>query len=225
MCGIAGLLGPGFTPGQIDPMIAAMRHRGPDGQGTWTDPAAGLQLGHARLAIIDLETGTQPMASPDGRHVIVFNGEIYNYPELRPDLEAKGWVFRTRSDTEVLLAGLVLEGPGFLSRTIGMFALALWDCLDRSLLLARDRMGIKPLYIAETPAGLAFASELKSLLALPGIDRRLDPAAVEAYLTLRYVPAPLTMVAGIRKFPAAHHAVARDGRLDRPVRWWDIAFR
>lgn len=225
MCGIAGLLGADFSPAILDDMLGRMRHRGPDGQGVWREAEAGIQLGHARLAIIDLATGDQPMWSPDGRHVIVFNGEIYNYRELRPDLAARGWSFRTASDTEVLLAGLVLDGPDFLSRTIGMFALALWDCRDRTLLLARDRMGIKPLYVAQTPAGLAFASELKSLLAVPGVDAALDPAALDAYLSVRYVPAPLTMVRGVRKFPAAHWARLRLGETPAPVQWWDVRFQ
>lgn len=224
MCGIAGLLGD-FPAGTMAAMLGRMRHRGPDGEGVWKDEAAGIRLGHRRLAIIDLDTGGQPMDSPDGRHVMVFNGEIYNYRDLRPGLMAKGWEFRTASDTEVLLAGLVLEGPSFLDRTIGMFALALWDRHRRSLFLARDRMGIKPLYVAETPAGLAFASEVKSLLAVPGVSREIDLAALDAYLAVRYVPAPLTMVRGIRKFPAAHHATLRRGETLSPHRWWDIRFR
>lgn len=224
MCGIAGLFGGGFAPAALEVLLDRMPHRGPDGRGIWRDMAAGIQLGHARLAIIDLATGDQPMVSADGRHVIVFNGEIYNYRDLRPGLEAKGWTFRTASDTEVLLAGLVLEGPDFLSRTIGMFALALWDRAGGTLLLARDRMGIKPLYVAETAQGLAFASELKALLALPGVDASLNPAALDAYLSVRYVPAPLTMVSGARKFPAAHWARLRAGETPVPVRWWDIRF-
>lgn len=223
MCGIAGIVGKAFTDAHMTDMLSVMRHRGPDGEASWSDPEAGIRLGHVRLAIIDLVTGDQPMISDDGRHVIVFNGEIYNYIELRPDLEARGWRFRTTSDTEVLLAGLVLEGPQFLEKTIGMFALALWDCDTRTLLLARDRMGIKPLYVAETPEGFAFASELKALLCLPGVSNDLDPAAVEAFLTLRYVPAPFSLIKGIRKFPPAHYAVLRDGRQTM-TRWWNIAF-
>lgn len=223
MCGIVALLGDGFTVAQMDHMLTLMAHRGPDGDGQWADPGAGLQLGHVRLSIIDVDGGAQPMTSPDERYALTFNGEIYNYLELRGDLEASGWRFRTSSDTEVLLAGLALEGPEFLVKTIGMFALALWDRETRALLLARDRMGIKPLYIAETATGLAAASEMKSLLALPGVSRDIDPDALEAWLTLRYVPAPQTMLKGIRKFPAGHYAWVRGGEMEM-TRWWDIEF-
>lgn len=223
MCGIAGWVGDGFPANRMAAMLDRMAHRGPDGRGRWEDSDAGVVLGHLRLAIIDLNTGDQPLISPDGRYVIVYNGEIYNYLELRPELEAKGWNFSTASDTEVLLAGLVLQGPDFLRKTIGMFAIALWDRAERRLLLARDRMGIKPLYIAETPNGLAFASELKSLLLLPGVSREIDPIALESYLTLRYVPSPATMVKGIRKFPAAHYGWVQSGRLNM-TRWWDVDF-
>ncbi len=223
MCGIAGFIGPGAATDVMTAMLRVMAHRGPDGHGNWRDPDAGILLGHLRLAIIDVNSGAQPMLSPDGRYVLVYNGEIYNYIELRPALEQKGWHFATASDTEVLLAGLVLEGPAFLTKTIGMFALALWDRSERRMLLARDRMGIKPLYVAEMPHGLAFASELKSLLLLPGVKRELDPDALEAFFTLRYVPSPLTMVSGIRKFPAAHYAWIAGGSMTL-TRWWDVAF-
>lgn len=223
MCGIAGFIGPGAATDVMTAMLRAMAHRGPDGRGDWRDPDAGVMLGHLRLAIIDVNSGAQPMLSPDGRYVLVYNGEIYNYVELRPALEEKGWHFVTASDTEVLLAGLVLEGPAFLTKTIGMFALALWDRSERRMLLARDRMGIKPLYVAETPRGLAFASELKSLLLLPGVKRELDPDALEAFFTLRYVPSPLTMISGIRKFPPAHYAWIAGGNIAL-TRWWDVAF-
>lgn len=223
MCGIAGLLGFGFSDRHLQEMLDAMRHRGPDGEGVWNDPVAGVRLGHVRLAVIDVATGDQPMLSPDGRHVLIFNGEIYNYLELKRDLEARNWVFRTTSDTEVLLAGLILDGPQFLDKTIGMFALALWDRDERSMLLARDRMGIKPLYVAETPGGFAFASELKSLLELPGVSRDLDLAALDAYLTLRYVPTPHTLIRDIRKFPAAHYLILR-GEQRTMVRWWSLRF-
>lgn len=201
-----------------------MRHRGPDGMATWSDPDVGIHLGHVRLAIIDLVTGDQPMLSPDGRHVIVFNGEIYNFLELRSDLEARGWQFKTNADTEVLLAGLALEGPDFLQRTIGMFALALWDRTSRTLLVARDRMGIKPLYVAETRDGFAFASELKSLLLLPGVSSELDMSALDAFLALRYVPSPYTLLRDVRKFPAAHYAFIRNNGEKSVTRWWNVRF-
>ena len=224
MCGIAGLIGCFARPGAAETMIKIMRNRGPDGAGTWSDPDASVAFGHCRLSIIDLATGDQPMSSPDGRFTLIYNGELYNYVELRPDLERKGWTFRTASDTEVLLAGLILEGPDFLVRTNGMFAFALWDSRERRLLLARDRMGVKPLYIAEPrPGDLAFASDLKALLTLPEIDRTINADALNAWLALRYAPSPLTMVNGVRKFPAGHYAVYEHGTL-RYTRYWQVTF-
>jgi asparagine synthase (glutamine-hydrolysing) len=224
MCGIAGLIGLDAARETLAEMLALMRHRGPDGEGLWRDAEADLWLGHKRLAIIDLSTGDQPMESADGRFVITFNGEIYNYRELRPELERRGWPFRTASDTEVLLAGLAVEGPSFLEKTVGMFAFALWDRKERRLMLARDRVGVKPLYYAEPKhGGLAFASEVKSLLALGGVPREIDPGALDAYLALRYVPAPRTMIKGIRKFPPGHYALFQDGRLSF-TRYWSVSF-
>ncbi|MEK9968420.1 MAG: asparagine synthase (glutamine-hydrolyzing) [Ferrovibrio sp.] len=223
MCGIAGILGRNASGAVVGTMLDRMRHRGPDGRSQWGDPEAQIELGHLRLAVIDLVTGDQPMVSPDGRYVLIFNGEIYNYLELRPALSGKGWSFVTASDTEVLLAGLVLEGPKFLEKTIGMFALALWDSHERRLFLARDRMGIKPLYIAETQDGFAFSSEFRSLLAVPGVDAGIDAAALEAFFTLRYVPSPLTMVRGIRKFPAGHFAWVSAAGISLE-KWWEVDF-
>lgn len=224
MCGIAGLVGEIAKPDLVARMTGLMRHRGPDGEGLWCDPAAQFALGHRRLSIIDLATGDQPMTSPDERYVISYNGEIYNYIELRPDLERRGWTFRTTSDTEVLLAGLILEGPEFLQKTNGMFALALWDARDRRLLLARDRVGVKPLYYCEPQSGsLAFASDLRALLEVPGIEATLNPDAVNAYLALRYVPAPWTMLKQVRKFPAGHWATFQNGRLEF-TRYWQVTF-
>ena len=224
MCGIAGLVGLRSSRAALAQMLALMRHRRPDGEGVWEDKDGDAVLGHRRLAIIDLATGDQPMESADGRYAITFNGEIYNYRELRPDLERRGVSFRTTSDTEVLLAGLMLDGPAFLQKTVGMFAFGFWDRRERSLLLARDRVGVKPLYYAEPKQGaLAFASEVKSLLAIDGVSREIEPAALDAYLALRYVPAPLTMISGVKKFPPAHYAILRDGKLTF-TRYWDISF-
>jgi len=223
VCGIAGIYGRGASADAVGRMLTCMPHRGPDGRGQWNNASAHIALGHLRLAVIDLVTGDQPMASPDGRYTLTFNGEIYNYLELRPVLAAKGWEFATSSDTEVLLAGLVLEGPSFLKKTIGMFALALWDSNERRLLLARDRMGIKPLYIAQFAGGLAFSSEFRSLLTLPGIDAGIDPAALEAFFALRYVPSPWTMVRGIRKFPAGHYGWVTEAGLQLE-NWWKVEF-
>jgi len=224
MCGIAGLVGLDARREDLARMLALMRHRGPDGEGLWRDAEADAWLGHKRLAIIDLATGDQPMESVDGRFIIAFNGEIYNYRELRPELERRGYPFRTASDTEVLLAGLAMEGPAFLKKTVGMFAFGLWDRRERTLLLARDRVGIKPLYYADPRhGGLAFASEVKSLLGLEGVSREIAPAALDAYLALRYVPAPLTMLQGVKKFPPGHYALFKDGRLSF-THYWDVSF-
>lgn len=224
MCGIAGFVGLKAGREALAGMLALMRHRGPDGEGVWHDAEPGVALGHRRLAIIDLATGGQPMESADRRYVITFNGEIYNYRELKPELERRGYPFRTTSDTEVLLAGLALDGAAFLKKTIGMFAFALWDRRERTLLLARDRVGVKPLYYAEPRGGgLAFASEVKALLSLDGVASDIDTAALDAYLALRYVPAPRTMVRGVSKFPPGHYAVFRDGKFSF-TRYWDVSF-
>jgi asparagine synthase (glutamine-hydrolysing) len=165
MCGIAGYAGH-FLPGLAINMNAAQAHRGPDGQDIFEDPAAGIALGHGRLAILDLTpAAAQPMHSPDGRYVLVFNGEIYNFPGLRRDLIAKSHRFTSTGDTEVLLCGLMEYGIAFTERLNGIFAFALWDRGERELWLARDPLGVKPLYYAEpAPGALLFASEIKALL-------------------------------------------------------------
>ncbi len=225
MCGIAGLIGDWGGRASLERMLPPMHHRGPDGEGIWADDNNAVFLGHKRLSIIDLDGGAQPMHSPDGRYVLTYNGEVYNYRELRPDLERKGWAFKTASDSEVLLAGLAYEGVDFLAKIIGMFAFALWDRRERTLLLARDRVGIKPLYLARLSSGrLAFGSELKSLLTVPGLDRGLNGDALGHYLTQRFVPAPLTMVRGIEKFPPGHYGVYENGELSIR-RYWNISFQ
>src|SRR5262245_49272462 len=178
MCGLAGYFGD-FEPERLQAMSALVAHRGPDDSGVWTDRAAGIGLALRRLAILDLRPeGHQPMANEDGSIQLVFNGEIYNFGPLREELEAKGHVFRSRTDTEVIVHLYEEEGPRCLMRLNGMFALALWDARRRSLLLARDPLGIKPLYYAETRAGLVFASELKALLVHPEVSRELDPLTI-----------------------------------------------
>jgi asparagine synthase (glutamine-hydrolysing) len=207
----------------VERAIARLRHRGPDDSGSWVAP--GLVLGFARLSIIDLsQAGHQPMSSPDGRYAIVFNGEIYNFPELRRELESAGETFRSHSDTEVLLRVFMREGlEGCLSRLRGMFAFAIWDRDERRLYLARDRLGVKPLVYAETPRGLAFASEIAALFELdPSLSREADPEAIDLYLTLNYIPAPRSGFRAIRKLPPAHAMVVRDGRVERVFRYWDI---
>lgn len=203
MCGIVGALG---RPGrdfrkQVRKMNDRLRHRGPDGGGLWYDEAAGVALGHRRLAILDLSpAGAQPMVSASGRHVITYNGELYNHVELRSALEARGYVFRGRSDTEVLLGAIEQWGvQEALSRSVGMFAGGLWDRRARRLWLFRDRMGEKPLYLVRAPEALLFASELGAIMAWPGFAPTLDPRAVTAFFHRGYVPAPLAIWREARK--------------------------
>ncbi|MBC9031201.1 amidotransferase 1, exosortase A system-associated [Sphingomonas sp. JC676] len=228
MCGIAGLYYPAIAkpvdPARIVTMTDALAHRGPDGSGVWTAPGVGL--GHRRLAIIDLEGGVQPMATPDSQVVVTYNGEIYNFQEVRAELERLGARFQTDSDTEVLLHGWRAWGPDMLDRLNGMFAFALYDAGRRSLFLARDRFGVKPLHYVELSDGaVAFASELKGLLAHPLFRRTPDFRAVEDYLGLGYVPDDASMLAGVKKLPAGHFLLIERGRpVPDPVRWWDIDF-
>ena len=208
MCGIAGIW---WANGQSKEtaeavaaaMTAQLHHRGPDASGVWCRPEAGIALGHARLSILDLSAaGAQPMASASGRYVIVFNGEIYNHLELREELEASADApcWRGRSDTETLLALIECHGIAeALHRATGMFALALWDNSDRSLTLARDRIGEKPLYFGRAGRALVFASELKAICAAPGFEAEIDPASVAAYLRHAYVPEPHCIYRAVRK--------------------------
>jgi asparagine synthase (glutamine-hydrolysing) len=228
MCGIAGIFHVA-VPKPVDParvraMADTLVHRGPDGSGVWTAP--GIGFGHRRLSIIDLEGGAQPMVSADDRIAVNYNGEIYNFREVRAELEALGHAFRTDSDTEVILAGWRQWGPDCLSRFNGMFAFALYDADTDSLFLARDRLGVKPLFLAELPDGaLIFASELKGLLAHPLLRRSPCPRAVEDYFALGYVPDDSCMVEGVRKLPAGHYLqVRRGGPVPAPVKWWDLDF-
>jgi asparagine synthase (glutamine-hydrolysing) len=206
MCGIAGVVSVGrpvADPGDVARRFAAaLAHRGPDGEGVWTSGAGDALLVHRRLAVIDPgPDGAQPMASRDGRYRIVFNGEIYNYRELRRDAAALGARFQTASDTEVLLEIVAHEGPAGLARVRGMFAFACWDDLDKSLVLARDRFGIKPLYVAASRDRLAFASELGALRAAGLVDGRPSAAGVLAFLTWGSVIPPLTWREGVDMLP------------------------
>jgi asparagine synthase (glutamine-hydrolysing) len=228
MCGIAGIFHCG-TPKPVDParvkrMCDAIAHRGPDGEGVWTAP--GVALGHRRLSIIDLAGSPQPMASFDGRAMLVYNGEIYNFRELRRELETLGARFRTQGDSEVILAAWQQWGTGCLARFNGMFAFAIYDIGKRELFLARDRLGVKPLFTAMLSDGsLAFASELKALLAHPLLRREVDPRAVEDFLAWGYVPDHRSILAGVEKLPAGHYRVLKhDAPPAAPTRWWDISF-
>jgi asparagine synthase (glutamine-hydrolysing) len=228
MCGIAGIFhlqtAKPVDAARVRAMIDVQAHRGPDGGAVWTAPGVGL--GHRRLSIIDLATGDQPMASEDGKLVTVFNGEIYNFREVRAELEAMGAHFRTASDTEVILHGWRRWGPACLDRFHGMFAFALHDADAGTLFLARDRLGVKPLHYAELSDGsLIFASELKGLLAHPLFRRLPDLSAVDDYLGLGYVPDDASIMAGVSKLPAGHHLTLRRGMpVPRPLMWWDVSF-
>jgi asparagine synthase (glutamine-hydrolysing) len=224
MCGIAGqaALDGLADPIEVRKMTEALTHRGPDDEGFYADPGGAVALGMRRLAIIDLTSGRQPIAGEDGRVVCVFNGEIYNFRALRADLEARGHVFRSSSDTEVIVHLYEDEGPACLDRLRGMFAIALWDAGRGRLLLARDRLGKKPLYYAEIGGRLCFASELNALAVVPGLDRSLDPIALDLYLTLGYVPSPWAIYRSVRKLPPAHRLLVERGRVT-VERYWSIA--
>ena len=211
MCGILGFIGPrSFDADAFGKALDVMQNRGPDDRGIYEEPEC--LLGHRRLSILDLSpAGHQPMFSPDGRCIIVFNGEIYNYRELRKPLEDEGVVFRSNSDTEVILALYAREGPDCVQRFRGMFAIAIWDKLEKSLFLARDRMGIKPLYFWPTPQGMGFASEVKALRALPGGPTEIKPRAVAAYLAWGSVPEPKTIIKGVEALPPGTWGIWKEG--------------
>jgi asparagine synthase (glutamine-hydrolysing) len=223
MCGIVGVYN--FRSGQpvdreiLEGMTDLLRHRGPDDRGfLFRGP---LALGMRRLSIIDLEHGAQPISNEDGSLQIVFNGEIYNHNALRRELSERGHRFKTRSDTEVIVHGYEEFGTGILDRLNGMFGLALWDGRLGRLFLARDRLGIKPLYYAETPSGIAFASELRALLPWPEIQRELDPAALEQYFAWGFIPAPRSPFRSIRKLGAAMLLLADPAGV-REDRYWSL---
>ncbi len=221
MCGIAGAVwsdpSSAVDAHQLARMAAALRHRGPDDHDVYVDRHAGLA--HARLSIIDLTTGRQPLSNEDGTVWVVFNGEIYNFRELRAQLESRGHVFRTASDSEAIVHLYEEDGADCVRKLRGMFALAIWDARRQRLVLARDRLGKKPLVYFEQGDRLAFASEIKALLELPGALREIDPLAVDQYFSYGYVPHPRTIYRGVRKLPPAHYAVYEQGRL-RVTRYW-----
>jgi asparagine synthase (glutamine-hydrolysing) len=227
MCGIAGMLNRGGAPASavtLGRMIASLAHRGPDGEEVLTDGALGLA--HRRLAIIDLSPGgRQPMSTSDGRFTVSYNGEIYNFRELRAELQAKGCVFTSRSDTEVLLNAWAQWGRGALDRLNGMFAFALWDRRRRELVLARDRYGVKPLYYAERDGTLLFASEVKALLAHPALAAEMDREALFEYMTFQNFFTERTLFRDVKLLPAGClMVVAADSGARRIERYWDFAF-
>jgi asparagine synthase (glutamine-hydrolysing) len=228
MCGIVGIMDTRGTREIPGPLLSRMNesqhHRGPDAGGLHCE--TGLGLGHRRLSIIDLSTGQQPLYNEDRSVVVVFNGEIYNYRELIPELARLGHVFRTKSDTEVIVHAWEEWGEACVTRFRGMFAFALWDHTRETLFLARDRLGVKPLYYAVLPDGmLIFGSELKALTSHPGLSRELDPFAIEEYFALGYIPEPRTIYAGARKLPPAHSLTVRRGQaIPQPREYWDVRF-
>ena len=228
MCGIAGYVQRLKMPDTvIEQMTNRLAHRGPDGQGIWrkTHGEFSVALGHRRLAIIDLAGGAQPLGNEDGSVQITFNGEIYNYRSLRENLESRGHRFATRSDTEVIVHHYEEHGPEGLRDLDGMFALAIWDSPNQLLLLARDRVGIKPLYYAPlSDGGIAFASELAALLQHPDVDREIDPCGIASLFFLNYIHAPRTIVRGARKLEPASYLIWRNGRHLAPQRFWNLGF-
>ena len=221
MCGIAGIFNwknKTATRGQLEKMTAAIAHRGPDGDGIFLDGA--IALGHRRLSIIDLESGTQPMQSANGRFVIVFNGEIYNYPPLRKSLLKQGYPFQTHSDTEVILALYELEGRQSFEKLSGMFAFALWDKEQQQLTLVRDRSGMKPLYFAQTNEGLVFASEIKAITAAFPQLKELDKTAVNFYFSRQYIGGETTIFKQIKKIKPAHiFEISNEGKTRQQAFW------
>ncbi len=231
MCGIAGLIS--LDPQtRIDAMLKSIEHRGRDDEGVWTSSSIDSDgrkvcLGHRRLSIIDTSiAGHQPMLSADGRYVITFNGEIYNYLELKKQLESKGHRFRTDTDTEVLIAAFAEWGEGCLKYLNGMFAFAIWDEQERRLTIARDRLGIKPLYFAQTEgpsASFVFASEIKAILASQLVEREINYEALNQYFTFLWTPDPHTLFSGVSKLPPAHVLSWQEGVVT--IReWWDVSF-
>lgn len=237
MCGIAGGIwlhnAPGLSRDMLRTMTDAIAHRGPDDQGhliiqpkdnlsiLGASPSPGVALGFRRLSIIDLAAGHQPLGNEDGSVQIVFNGEIYNYQELRHRLEGSGHTFRTHTDTETIVHLYEDLGLDCFEHLNGMFAMAIWDQRRERLVLARDRLGKKPLYYAMHDGRLVFASELKSLMQLPGINKEIDPGAIDLYLTYQYIPHPHSIYKGIRKLPPGYFAVFENGELS-VQRYWNV---
>ena len=225
MCGIVGNVlaraDRAVDPQVLKRMADRIAHRGPDDEGFFVRGPVGL--GTRRLKIIDLETGHQPLSGEDGSTWVAFNGEIYNYRELGDDLRARGHVFATRSDTEVIVHGFEEHGVGILGQLEGMFGLAVWDESTRTLVLARDRLGIKPLYYSVLPDQIVFASELKALLEHPALDRTLDVTSLSQYLAHEYVPAPRAILKSVRKLPAGHWLMYREGHV-KVEPYWDVKF-
>src|SRR2546422_1889506 len=227
MCGIAGIFHHArperpVDVGVLEAMTASLAHRGPDGEGVWHAP--GIGLGHRRLSILDLsENGRQPMADASATLLVTYNGEIYNFRELRETLEAKGHRFRSTGDTEVLLLGYREWGTDVVHRISGIFAFALWDVAARRLFLARDPLGVKPLFYSDRAGTLRFGSEIKAILSDPEVDRTPDLEALDAFLTFSYTPAPATGFAAVRQLLPGQCALF-DGRGGRFWSYWGCPY-
>ena len=223
MCGIAGYIGQTESP-VLSEMMAALAHRGPDGEGIWIDKEKKAFLGHRRLSIIDLAAGSQPMTTMDDQLVVTYNGEIYNHAELRAVLEKRGHRFKTdHSDTEVLLYGYREWGPAFLDRLNGMWAFAIYDAAKNEVFLARDRFGKKPLFYYLDERTFVFASELTSLRRHPAVPREIDPVALQKYFAYGFIPAPWSLLAGVRKLPAGHWMKVSARTLASEIRrYWEF---
>ena len=220
MCGIVGVWSQEGKASRktIGRMVRLISHRGPDGEGYFLAPP--IVMGHRRLAIIDIEGGKQPMSTEDGRYTIAFNGEIYNFVEVRKELEAKGAIFRTRSDTEVILQGYAVWGERCLDKMIGMFAFAIWDREEEELFLARDRVGKKPLVYFWDGKTFAFASETKGLVGAGLFDPKLDAKSVDLFFALGWVPSPLSIFMYVRKLQPGHFMKFKDGRVEIKRYWF-----
>lgn len=226
MCGVFGLMtdhprSQCVIADELGGGLDRIRHRGPDGEGRWASADGLAGLGHVRLSIIDLESGAQPMHSDDGRYTIVYNGEIYNYLELREELGRH--TFRTQSDTEVVLRAFQRWGADAVNRLRGMFAIAIWDAAEKRLFLARDRFGIKPLYWVKTKVGFYFASEVKALLSFLE-QRRVSPAALSDYFTFQFCLGEKTLMDGVWQLPAAHYVMLTPGESPKPHRYWEVHY-
>ena len=225
MCGIAGILRlddqANIDRPVLERMSSLLRHRGPDGEGFFSEGAIGFA--HRRLSIIDLATGDQPMTSPDGSRVIIFNGEIYNYREIRAELQAKGCQFRTQSDTEVILQAYDIFGSQCVNHLNGMFAFAIWDKREQRLFIARDHLGIKPIYYWSNGTWFVFASEIKAFLAFPGFQVKLNRAALDEYLTFVYVLCEHTFFDGVKQVLPGHTVTVQNKRITTN-KYWDVTF-
>ena len=225
MCGIAGYIGE-FEKDLLSKMTSLLSHRGPDDSGLWQSPSKKIGFGHQRLAIQDLsQAGHQPMQTSDENFVIIFNGEIYNFKELRKDLETSGFSFNSKTDTEVILKGFAKEGIDYLKKLNGIFALAIYDKNNDSVFLARDGLGVKPLYLAQTPKGYLFASEMKSVLREPSLSKEIDQQGIINYISYLWSPGKTTLLKNVEKVLPGEIVLFKSGKLDKRWFFYDVPFK